>query len=318
MEEKKTLYPEVEPYNSGFLKVDEPHELYYEQCGNPEGNPVVVLHGGTGGGVADFYRQFFDPKVYRVVLFDQRGAGTSTPFACLKDNTTWHLVEDIEKLRLHLNIDKWVIFGGSWGTTLALAYAETYPERAKALVLRGVFTLRREELIWFYQEGASFLFPDYWEPYLEPIPEAERGDLMSAYHRRLTGDDEEEKLKCAKAWTTWELSTSRLHVDPSYIAAGEEDKFAIAFARIECHYFVNAGFFKYDGQLIKEINKIAHIPATIVQGRYDVVCPMKTAWDLHKAWPVADFIVVPDAGHSMKESGILSELVKACDKYSSL
>jgi len=314
----EVLYPEIQPFSDGMLKVDDVHELYYEQCGNPEGKPVVVLHGGPGGGCSDYYRQFFDPKVYRAVLFDQRGAGKSTPFACLKDNTTWHLVEDIEKLREHLKIDKWVVFGGSWGSTLALAYAETHPDRVKALVLRGIFTLRREELVWFYQEGASFLFPEYWEPYLECIPEVERADLMSAYHRRLTGDDEKEKLKCAKAWTTWELSTSRLHVDPDYIAAGEEDKFAIAFARIECHYFVNAGFLKYEGQLIKEANKIAHIPTTIVQGRYDVVCPIYTAWDLHKALPSADFIVIPDAGHSMKEPGIAAALVKACDKYGDL
>jgi len=311
-------YPEIQPYNEGFLKVDELHEIYYEQCGNPDGKPVLVLHGGPGGGISAFYRRFFDPKVYRIVLFDQRGAGKSTPFACLKDNTTWHLVEDTEKVRKHLNIDKWVVFGGSWGSTLALAYAETYPDRVKALVLRGIFTLRREELVWFYQFGAHFLFPDAWEKYLEPIPEVERGDLMSAYYRQLTCDDPVAQLKAAHTWTKWELSTSRLYIDPDYVARGEDDKFALAFSRIESHYFVHGGFFKYDGQLIKEAEKIAHIPTTIVQGRYDIVCPMKTAWDLHKNMPQAELVIVPDAGHSILEPGISTGLVNACDKYRGL
>jgi len=300
------------------LKVSPIHNLHYEQVGNPQGKPVVVLHGGPGGGCADYYRQYFDPQAYRVVLFDQRGAGKSTPHASLEDNTTWHLVEDVEQLRKHLQIDRWVVFGGSWGSTLALAYAETYPEVVKALILRGIFTLRRKELLWFYQEGASFLFPEAWEGYLEPIPEVERGDLMSAYHRRLTGNNEEEKIKCARAWTRWEMETSRLFVDPEALKKADEDAFSLAFARIECHYFVNAGFFKYEGQLIKEAERLKNIPGTIVQGRYDVVCPAFTAWDLHKIWPISECHFIPDAGHSMKEDGILSKLVEACDKYKDL
>jgi len=313
------LYPALEPYETGFLKVDEIHELYYEQCGKPTGKPAVVLHGGPGGGSEPYYRQFFDPAVYRVVLFDQRGAGKSKPFACLDKNTTWDLVEDTEKIRKHLKIDKWVVFGGSWGATLALAYAETHPHTVKALVLRGIFTLRRHELLWFYQEGASYLFPDAWDKFLEPIPEVERGDLISAYHRRVTGTDEAVKLACAKAWSVWEMTTSRLYVDPKHIArATENDMWAIAFARIESHFFVNGGWFKKEGQLIEEAVKLHDIPGTIVQGRYDLVCPMITAWDLHKKWPKADLKVIPDAGHSAKEPGIVSELVKATDKYRDL
>jgi len=227
-------------------------------------------------------------------------------------------VDDIERLRNHLHIDKWVVFGGSWGSTLALSYAETHPDRVKALILRGIFTLRRKELLWFYQDGASCIFPEAWDEYLAAIPEVERGDLMSAYHRRLTGNDENEKIKCARAWTKWEMATSRLYVDPNYVAKAEEDQFSIAFARIECHYFVNGGFFTTDGQLIKEANKIANIPGVIVQGRYDMVCPAFTAWDLKKVWPKSELIIVPDAGHSMKEPGILSNLIEACDKYKDL
>jgi len=261
---------------------------------------------------------FFDPEAYRIVLFDQRGSGKSTPHASLEENTTWDLVEDIEKIRKHLQIERWLVFGGSWGSTLALAYAETYPSVIKALVLRGIFTLRRKELIWFYQEGASFVFPDAWDHYIAAIPEVERGDLMSAYHRRLTGTNEEEKIKCARAWTRWEMATSRLFVDPNYLAKAEEDQFSLAFARIESHYFVNGGFFKSDGQLIKDAHKLADIPGTIVQGRYDMVCPAISAWDLHKHWPKGELTIVPDAGHSMKEPGILSGLVEACEKYKKL
>jgi len=288
MTQRRELYPPINPYMHSFLKVSDIHSLYYEQSGNPEGKPIVVLHGGPGGGCDDWYRQFFDSKVYRIILFDQRGAGKSTPHAELQDNTTWDLVSDIEKLRNHLSIDKWHVFGGSWGSTLALAYAETHSDRVKALILRGIFTLRRKELLFFYQEGSSLLFPDHWDNFLAPIPEVERGDLMSAYHRRLTGSNYDEKLKCAKAWTTWEMATSRLMVDPEAIKRGEADEFALAFARIECHYFVNGGWFKKDGQLIDDAHKVAHIPITIVQGRYDVVCPAYTAWDLHKAVPKSE------------------------------
>jgi proline iminopeptidase len=319
-EARRTLYPALEPFESARLKVDDLHELHYEQCGNPQGKPVIVLHGGPGGGIAAFYRSYFDPLVYRIVLLDQRGAGQSTPFAELKDNTTWHLVADIERLRTHLGIDRWVVFGGSWGSTLALAYAQTHPTAVKALVLRGIFLLRRAELLWFYQEGASWIHSDAWEEYLAPIPEVERGDLMSAYHRRLTGSDEAEKVKCARAWAKWEMATSRLKVDPAALARADDDKFSVAFARIECHYFVNGGFFESKHTLLDKVDVLREhqIPAVIVQGRYDMVCPFQSAWDLHKAWPEAQLVVVPDAGHSMKEDGILSELVQACDHFSDL
>lgn len=314
----RTLYPPFEPFNTGHLPVDDVHKIYYEESGNPEGKPVVVLHGGPGGGSQPSYRQFFDPKVWRVIQFDQRGCGKSLPLACLKNNTTWHLVEDIEKLRQHLKIDKWVVFGGSWGSCLSLAYAQTHTERVKALILRGIFTLRRKELIWFYQEGASYIFPDFWEEYLAPIPLVERGDLMSAYYRRLTGEDEEEKKKCGAAWTKWEMATSRLIPDPTSIAKAAEDEFAVTFARIECHYFVNGGFFKYDGQLIEEATKLKNIPGVIVQGRYDVVCPAYSAWDLHKKVPHMELKMCQDAGHSVKEARIAHELVLACEKFASL
>jgi len=314
----RELYPIVEPFNSGFLQVSSIHNIYYEEVGNPKGNPCIYLHGGPGGGFSAGNRGFFDPNVYRVILFDQRGAGKSTPFACLEENTTWDLVEDIEKIRKHLNIEKWVVFGGSWGSTLALSYAEKHTERVKALILRGIFTLRRDELLWFYQEGASWIFPDVWDKYLEPIPVVQRGDIMSSYYRVLTGSDEEKKIAAARAWTIWEMSTSRLHVDHDLVARGEDDKFAIAFARIECHYFVNGGFFEREGQLIEDSFKLKNIPGVIVQGRYDLVCPMKSAWDLSKKWPEAKLIVVDDAGHSAKEPGIQHHLLEACDKFKNI
>jgi len=314
----RTLYPPFEAYNVFRLKVSDVHDLYVEESGNPNGKPALILHGGPGGGSQPYYRQFFDPSVYHIVMFDQRGSGKSTPLGNLEDNTTWHLVDDIEKIREKLNIERWVVFGGSWGSTLALAYAEKHPERVKALVLRGIFALRRKELLWFYQEGANFVFADAWEKYLAPIPPAERGDLISAFHRRVTGNNEEEKLKSGRAWTTWEMATSRLYVDPAIIARAEEDDFAVTFARIESHYFVNAGFFEKDGQLLDEAHKLENIPGTIVQGRYDMVCPFYTAWDLHKAWPKAKFAVIHDAGHSAKEPGIINELVLATDRYKDL
>ncbi|KAJ3090700.1 hypothetical protein HK102_002922 [Quaeritorhiza haematococci] len=315
----RELYaPVPEPYESGHLAVSSLHSIYWEQSGNPKGNPVLYVHGGPGGGTSPDDRRYFDPSAYRIVLFDQRGCGKSTPSSELEENDTWSLVEDIEKLRMHLNIDKWVIFGGSWGSTLALAYAETHPTRVKALVLRGIFTLRPTELKWFYQEGASFLFPDYWEDYLAQIPEEERGDLISAYYKRLTSTDEAERMRCARAWSRWECATSKLYVDPAMIAKAENDTWALAFARIECHYFINGGFFKSPTQILDDIDKIKHIPAVIVQGRYDVVCPMYTAWDLHKRWPEAEFHVVHDAGHSAKEKGITARLVEATDKFKNI
>jgi len=311
----RTFYPLVEPYETGRLKVSDVHELHYEICGKKEGysQTAVFVHGGPGGGVSDYNRQYFNPDKYRLILFDQRGCGKSTPYSCLQDNTTWHLVEDMEKLRKHLGIKRWVVFGGSWGSTLAIAYAQKYPDTVKALILRGIFTLRRKELLWFYQDGASFMFPDFWDKYLEPIPVVERGDLMSAYHRRLTGDNAEVRKKCAEAWTLWEMGTSRLFVDPDLLARGVN--IADAFARIECHYFVNGGFFEYEGQLIEEATKISHIPTVIVQGRYDVVCPAVSAWDLHKKMPKSELKIIPDAGHSAKEPGIVDELIKATDKF---
>nr|WP_199047269.1 prolyl aminopeptidase [Dyella sp. ASV24] len=314
-QELRTLYPEIEPYDTGMLKVSDLHTLYYEQSGNPNGKPVVFLHGGPGGGTNPKCRRFFDPAVYRIVLFDQRGCGKSTPHAELHDNTTWNLVNDIERIRKHLGIDRWQVFGGSWGSTLALAYAETHPEQVTELVLRGIFMLRRWELEWFYQKGCDALYPDAWETYLHAIPEAERGDLMSAYYRRLTSTDPVVRVEAARAWSVWEGATSYLYQDEGHIQSSGEDEFALAFARIECHYFVHGGFFEHDDQLLRNVGRIRHIPAVIVQGRYDVVCPMRSAWDLHRAWPEADLHIVQDAGHSAFEPGNISELVKATDRF---
>jgi proline iminopeptidase len=311
----RDLYPEIEPYDQGMLPVSPVHTLYYEQSGNPEGLPVVFLHGGPGGGTVPDYRRFFDPAAYRIVLFDQRGAGKSTPHANLEDNTTWHLVADTERIREHLGIESWVVFGGSWGSTLALAYAQTHPARTRALVLRGIFLCRPKEIRWFYQEGASALYPDAWEHYIKVIPEAERGDLLGAFHRRLTSDDEAVRLEAARAWSVWEGSTSKLHPDEDFIAHFGDPQFALAFARIECHYFMNNAFFDTDNYLIENVGRIRHIPAVIVQGRYDVVCPLMSAWELHRAWPEADLKIIPDAGHSALEPGTRSALVEATDRF---
>lgn len=312
---RRRLYGEIEPYASGRLRVSDIHQLHYEETGNPDGKPVVFLHGGPGSGIQPVYRRYFDPEAYRVVLFDQRGCGKSTPHACLDENTTWHLVADIERLREHLGIDSWQVFGGSWGSCLALAYAETHPERVTELVLRGIFTLRRSELLWFYQEGASNVFPDIWEGYVAPIPKNERGDMITAYYKRLTSNDANVRQKAARAWSVWEGSTLSLWPDPGRVAQFGEDEYALAFARIECHYFINGGFFERDGQLLEEVNKIRHIPAVIVQGRYDTCTPVRTAWDLHQAWPEADFRLVHDAGHAGSEPGIVHELISATDKF---
>jgi proline iminopeptidase len=311
----RTFYPAIEPYDVGALPVSPVHTLYYEQSGNPEGLPVVFLHGGPGGGTIPVYRQFFDPASYRIVLFDQRGSGRSTPHANLEENTTWDLVADIERLREHLGVERWVVFGGSWGSTLALAYAQTHPERARALVLRGIFLCRRKEIRWFYQEGASAIFPDVWEEYVKVIPEGERGDLLSAYHRRLTSDDEAVRLEAARAWSIWEGATSKLFPDPALIEHFGEPHMALALARIECHYFMNHAFFDTDNHLIENVGKIRHIPSVIVQGRYDVVCPMMSAWELHRAWPEADLQIIADAGHSATEPGITGALVEATDRF---
>lgn len=310
------LYPEIEPYHQGRLRVSALHEITFEESGNPEGKPVIFLHGGPGGGSDPKQRRFFDPRRYRIVLMDQRGCGKATPFAELEDNTTWALVSDIETVRKHLGIARWQVFGGSWGSTLALAYAEKHPEAVTELVLRGIFLLRRKEIEWFYQKGADAIFPDCWEHYVNPIPEAERGDLLAAYYRRLTSPDAGTRLAAAKAWSIWEGSTSKLFPDPDYVDRFGRDEFALAFARIEAHYFVNRGFFECDGQLLRDVGKIRHIPTTIIQGRYDVVCPMDSAWALHRAWPEAELIVVPDAGHAAYEPGISRALIAATDRFS--
>ena len=309
------LYPDIEPFDTGTLQVDARHRLYYEQCGNPKGKPVVMLHGGPGAGCGPKMRRFHDPKHYRIVLFDQRGAGRSTPHADLVDNTTHALVADIEALRTHLGIDRWQAFGGSWGSTLALAYAETHPDRVTELVLRGIFMLRRWELEWFYQEGASRLFPDAWQQYLDGIPAVEHGDLISAYHRRLTHEDPAVRLAAARRWSVWEAATSFLRQDPDFMSGHEEEAFALAFARIESHYFVNGGFFQHDDQLLRDAHRIRHIPGTIVHGRYDVVCPVQNAWDLKTAWPEATLHIAPTSGHSAVEPEIASLLVDATNAY---
>jgi proline iminopeptidase len=311
----RTLYPPIAPYEDGKLAVSPVHILHYEVCGNPAGTPVVFLHGGPGGGTNADHRRFFDPAAYRIVLVDQRGAGKSTPHASLEENTTWHLVADLERLRAHLGIERWVVFGGSWGSTLALAYAQTHPERVRALVLRGIFLCRPKEIRWFYQEGASAIFPDRFAEYLAPIPPDERGDLVRAYYRRLTGGDEAVRLEAARAWSTWEGSTIRLVPDPKLIADFGDPHKALALARIECHYFVNDSFFQTDDYLIEHAGAIRRIPGVIVQGRYDVVCPAMSAWELSRAWPEADLRIVPDAGHHAMEPGIVDALVTATDRF---
>ncbi len=305
------LFPPIEPYETGFLDADN-HRIYWEKIGNPGGIPAIFLHGGPGGGCTPEQRRLFDPARYHVLLFDQRGCGRSTPFASLEHNTTWHLVADIERLRDIHGAAQWLVFGGSWGSTLALAYAQTHPERVSRLILRGIFTLRRAELLWFYQEGASWLFPDKWEHYLAPIPSEERHDLIAAYRRRLTGPDRAVQIEAARAWSTWEHETITLLHNENYAAQGAEASYALAFARIENHYFANQGFFA-EGQLIANAPLLKHIPGTIVQGRYDVCTPARTAWDLHRAWPEAELIMVPDAGHAWSEPGITAALLHALE-----
>jgi proline iminopeptidase len=313
---RRGLYPPIEPVRHGHLAADHGHEIYWEECGNPEGKPVVFLHGGPGAGCDPRARRFFDPARYRIFLFDQRGCGKSRPHASLEHNTTWDLVADIERLRAFFGVERWQVFGGSWGSTLALAYGETHPERVSELVLRGIFMLRKAELDWFYQQGASSLYPDRWEDYVAPIPPAERGDLMRAFHRRLTGPDPGAALAAARAWAVWEGATSYLVANEDDVRNWGEDAFALAVARIECHYFVNGGFLQRESQLLDDVGRIRHVPAVIVQGRHDVVCPMFTAWDLHRAWPEAEFQVIADAGHSAFEPGNTDALVRATDRFS--
>ena len=315
MSEIFTLFPPIEPFNSGFMERDG-HQIYYEQCGNPNGKPAVFLHGGPGGGGSTTVRRFFDPKKYHIVIFDQRGCGRSKPHGCLEKNTTWDLVEDIETLKKILGFNKWLVFGGSWGSTLSLAYSQTYPTSVSEMVLRGIFMLRKKELDWFYQEGASNIFPEAWEKFLEPIDISQRDDLMSAYHEIFKSDNTEKKLNAAIAWSRWEGSTSSLSYNPDMADSFSDPRFALAFALIENHYFVNKGFLEHENQLIESgIDIIRNIPTTIVQGRYDIVCPMTTAWELSKNWPEANLIVAPSSGHTAFEKEITHELIKATNGY---
>ena len=310
---RRALYPENDPFSVGWIETGTPHEVYFEECGARDGKPCVILHGGPGGAINPTMRRFFDPSRWRMTLFDQRGCGRSRPHARLEENTTWDLVADIERLRERAGVERWTVFGGSWGSTLALAYAATHPARVTALSLRGVFLLSRGEVRWFYQEGASLIFPDAWERYLAPIPEAERGDLLSAYHRRLNDPDPAVHGPAAAAWSRWEGDTISIRGPEARPAKFNEESFATAFARIECHYFVNGGFFPIDGWLLQQVDRIRAIPTWIVQGRFDVVTPMDAAWRLKTAWPQVNFEIIWDAGHASTEPGTISALVQATD-----
>ena len=314
MTELRTLYPPIEPYETGMLDVGDGHAVYFERSGTRGGKPAVFLHGGPGGGISPSHRQLFDPARYDVLLFDQRGCGRSTPHAGLEANTTWHLVADIERLRAMTGVEQWQVFGGSWGSTLALAYAETHPDRVSELIVRGVFMVGRAELDWYYQFGASEIFPDKWEQFLAPIPEAERGDLAAAYRRRLTGSDTTAQLVAAQAWALWEGQTITLLPDPALTSSFADAHFALAFARIENHYFVHGGWLE-EGQLLRDTGRLRDIPGVIVQGRYDMACPARSAWELHKAWPNAEFHMVEGAGHAYSEPGILDQLIRATDRF---
>ena len=315
MSARRNLYPDIQPYRTGRLRVSDLHEIHFEECGNPKGKPVLMVHGGPGAGSNPTMRRLHDPAAYRIILFDQRGCGRSTPHAELRDNTTWDLVADMEKLRSQLGIERWQVCGGSWGSSLALAYAEKHSDRVMELVLRGIFLLRQSELLWFYQEGCNWIYPELWEPFVNAIPKEERGDLIGAYHRRLSQGDQAEQLRFARIWSQWEGATLSLLPDPSRVLRFGEEHYALAFARIESHYFVNRGFFEVDGQLLRDAGRLHGLPGVIVHGRYDVVTPMRNAHDLHKAWPQARLAVVPDAGHATTESGIVHELVTATDGF---
>ena len=305
-----SLYPDIKPYVKHTLAVDHPHQLYVEECGNPHGLPVLFVHGGPGAGCQPFHRRFFDPNIYRIVLFDQRGCGLSTPHAELEGNTTRALVADIEVIREHLDIDQWVLFGGSWGSTLSLVYTETHSERVLGLILRGIFLCRPREIEWFYQEGANRIFPDYWQDFLHPIPAQERDNLLHAYYRILTGKDEILRMAAAKAWSTWEGRTLTLLEHDSVVEHFSHPATALSLARIECHYFMHNSFLE-PNQILRDAQRLAALPGVIVQGRYDVVCPMESAWELHQAWPQAEFKIIPGAGHAASEEGIIDALVHA-------
>ena len=312
--ELRGFYPDIEPFETGMLDVGDGHTVYWERIGTKGAKPAVFLHGGPGGATSPSQRRLFDPALYDVILFDQRGCGKSTPHASIEANTTWHLVADIERLREMMGVEQWLVFGGSWGSTLALAYAETHPQRVSELVLRGIYTLTRAELDWYYQFGVSEMFPDKWERFVAPIPENERHEMMAAYRRRLTGTDREEQLRCAVAWSTWEGETITLLPNPDYSDHFYDADFALAFARIENHFFVHAGWLE-EGQLLRDAEKLKDIPGVIIHGRYDMPCPAKYAWALHKAWPKADFHLIEGAGHAFLEPGILDQLIRATDRF---
>ncbi|MBS3805066.1 MAG: prolyl aminopeptidase [Oleiphilaceae bacterium] len=307
-----TLYPEIKPYIDHRLAVDAPHNLYLEETGNPLGIPVLVVHGGPGGGCQDYYRRFFDPQRFRIILMDQRGAGRSTPLAELEGNTPQHLVEDMERVRELLAIDRWLLFGGSWGSTLSLLYAEAHPERVMGLILRGVLLCRPKDISWFYQDGASRVFPDYWEDFVAPIPVPERNDLVAAYYRRLTSTNELEQIQAAKAWSIWEGRCATLNPNAKVVEHFGHPHVAIALARIECHYFINNVFLEPD-QILRNAERLAGIPGVIVHGRYDMICPLDNATALSEVWPEADLKIIRDAGHSASEPAIIDALVRACD-----
>lgn len=312
------LYPPIEPHTTGMLPVGDGHVLHYEECGNPRGKPAVFLHGGPGGGIFPIGRQLFDPSRYRIIQFDQRGCGKSTPRGSVEHNTTWDLVEDLEKLRKHLGIARWLVAGNSWGSTLTLAYSETYPEAVSEIIVFGIFLCRKKEIDWFYQKGASFVFPDAFEDYVRPIPPEERDDLVAAFHRRFNSADAQVRLEAARAWALWEGTLVKLIPDPEVIKRFNDAEFALTFARIENHYFMNRSFFESDDQLLRGIDRIRHIPGLIVHGRYDMVCPADTAWDLHKAWPEAEFWMIPDAGHATAEPSKARVIVSATDRFASV
>ena len=309
------LYPPINPFNEFYLNVSKTHTIFVEESGNPKGKPVIFLHGGPGGGIESIYRQYFNPKLWRIIIFDQRGCGKSIPHAELKENNTWNLISDIESIRKYLNIKQWVVFGGSWGSTLALSYAIKHSEFCKALILRGIFLLRKLEIDWFYQDGCSYIYPDKWENYIKIIDNKERNNLLKAYYKKLTSPNKETRVEAAKAWSKWEESTSKLIPKKTSLHRFNDDRVAEAFARIECHYFINKGFFKSDGWILKNIHKIKHIPNIIIQGRYDVVCPMKSAWDLHQKWENSNLMIIDDSGHSMLEESIQNKLIEYTDKF---
>lgn len=311
------LFPDIKPYATHRLEVEAPHELYVEECGNAKGLPILFVHGGPGAGCEEYHRRFFDPNIYRIVLFDQRGAGRSTPHASLENNTTWHLVTDMEQIRLHLGIDRWVLFGGSWGSTLSLVYAETHPQRVLGLILRGIFLCRPWEIHWFYQEGANRVFPDYWQEFIAPIPDQERHDLLQAHYRRLIGEDDIARMSSAKAWSIWEGRAATLLPNKHVVNFFGTPHVALSLARIEAHYFAHKTFLEPD-QILRDAHRLTDIPGVIVHGRYDMVCPIQNAWELQRAWPNAKLLVIPDAGHSAAETGTTHALVKSVMEMAAL